>query len=106
MLGTWRGNAEFQGAHLDLSVRFYREGDALRATLSSPDLLLLDQPLDDVQSDGRHVRFTTPDEHPLQFDGVADGDSLGGTASRSGGTGRRGDGSCRANASVSRSRVT
>jgi dienelactone hydrolase len=80
LLGTWRGNAEFQGAHLDLSVRFYREGDALRATLSSPDLLLLDQPLDDVQSDGRHVRFTTPDEHPLQFDGVADGDSLGGTA--------------------------
>ncbi len=48
--------------------------------MSSPDLLLLDQPLAGVQSDGRHVRFATTDEYPLRFDGVVDGDSIRGAA--------------------------
>jgi alpha-beta hydrolase superfamily lysophospholipase len=80
VLGTWRGSAFFRGARLDLSVRFERDGGALRATMSSPDLLLLDQPLDSVQSAGNSVRFVTHDDHPLRFEGDVDGDSLRGTA--------------------------
>jgi dienelactone hydrolase len=48
--------------------------------MSSPDLLLFEQPLDEVESTGRHVRFATPDEQPLRFDAVLEGDSLRGTA--------------------------
>lgn len=79
-LGTWRGSAMFRGARLDLSVRFEREGSGLRGTMSSADLLLLDQPLEDVRSAGRQVRFVTADDYPLRFEGVVDGDSLRGIA--------------------------
>jgi len=79
-LGTWRGSALFRGARLDLRLQFERDGGVLRATMSSPDLLLLDQPLDSVQSAGKTVRFVTPDDHPLRFEGAVDGDSLRGTA--------------------------
>jgi pimeloyl-ACP methyl ester carboxylesterase len=81
LVGSWSGSAVFQGSRLDFSVRFHREAGALKATMSSPDLLLLDQPLNDVSSDGRQVRFTTPDESPLRFEGTLVGDSLRGTAS-------------------------
>ena len=78
-LGTWRGSALFRGARLDLSMRFERDGGVLRATMSSPDLLMLDQPLDSVRLTGNNVRFVMADEHPLRFEGNVDGDSLRGT---------------------------
>lgn len=81
LVGSWSGSAVFQGSRLDFSVRFQREAGALKATMSSADLLLLDQPLDNVSGDGRQVRFTTPDESPLRFEGTLLGDSLRGTAS-------------------------
>jgi pimeloyl-ACP methyl ester carboxylesterase len=81
LIGAWNGSAWFQGSRLDFGVRFQREAGALRATMSSPDLLLLDQPLVDVTGDGRQVRFMTPDESPLHFEGTLVGDSLRGTAS-------------------------
>ena len=80
LIGTWSGSAVFQDARLELSVRFSREGGALRASMSSPDLMLLDQPLQSVQATPRTVRFVTPDEHPLRFEGVLAGDSIHGTA--------------------------
>jgi uncharacterized protein len=80
LVGTWRGSALFQGARLDFSVRFLRDGATLRATMSCRDLLLLEQPLDGVQFTGHRVRFSTPDEQPLRFDGALDGDSLRGIA--------------------------
>ena len=46
VIGTWRGRALFRGAPLDFEVRFDRTGDSLRATFSSADLMILDQPLD------------------------------------------------------------
>lgn len=76
LAGTWSGTAEMRGARLELSVRFTGGGSTLAATLSSPDLLLLDQPLDGVRGNGTHIRFATPDEHPLQFHGVIAGDSM------------------------------
>lgn len=79
-VGTWHGTAWLSGAPLELSVRFVREGGELRATLSSHDLLLLEQPLDSVRCLERRVRFSTADEHPLRFSGVWDGDSLRGAA--------------------------
>lgn len=78
--GHWRGAVFRQGARLDLTVRFFRERDALRASVSSPDLLLLDTPLEAVQQVGRNVRFVTPDDHPLRFHGVLEGDSIRGEA--------------------------
>jgi len=80
LLGTWSGSALFQDSRLEFSIRLYRQGGALRGTMNSPDLLLLDQPLAEVQSDGRRVRFITRDEHPLRFDGVVGRDSIRGTA--------------------------
>ena len=80
LAGTWRGSAVFQDSRLDFSVRLFFDGAIARATMSSPDLLLQEQPLDAVQVTGRQVRFSTPDEHPLRFEGVVDGDSLRGTA--------------------------
>jgi hypothetical protein len=81
LIGAWSGSAWFQGSRLDFGVRFQREAGALKATMSSPDLLLLDQPLVAVTGDGGQVRFTTPDESPLHFEGALVGDSLRGTAS-------------------------
>jgi pimeloyl-ACP methyl ester carboxylesterase len=80
IVGTWRGYAIREHARLELSLRFFREKDALRATISSPDLLLLEAPLETVEQVGRNVRFLTPDEHPLRFHAVLDGDSLHGEA--------------------------
>jgi dienelactone hydrolase len=80
LAGTWRGTAVFRGARLGFSVRFTRRGDTLGATFSSPDLLLLDQPLDSVRLDGGHVRFVTPGQPPLRFDGVVGGDEIRGGA--------------------------
>lgn len=78
--GSWRGSAVFRRARLDFSVRFVGDGSAWRAFLSSPDLLLLDQPLDSVRLQALHVGFVTRDERPLRFDGVLRGDSIRGTA--------------------------
>ncbi|HEY6196636.1 MAG TPA: alpha/beta fold hydrolase [Candidatus Eisenbacteria bacterium] len=80
LAGTWRGSAVFQGARLDLSIRFSQEGGTLRAAMSSPELLMLEQPLAGVESAGRQVRFVTTDDHPLRFEGEVNGDSLRGTA--------------------------
>lgn len=78
--GNWQGSAWFQGSRLDFGVRFQLEDTRLHATFSSPDLMLLDLPLDDVKLSGREVGFTTPDDHPLRFHGVLAGDSVRGTA--------------------------
>ncbi len=79
-VGTWQGTAWLAGAPLELRVRFFRAGIELHATLSSHDLLLLEQPLESVQCRERQVRFSTADEHPLHFTGAWGGDSLRGTA--------------------------
>jgi alpha-beta hydrolase superfamily lysophospholipase len=80
LAGTWRGGALYRGAGLELSVRFIREAAALRAELSCPDMMVLDQPLDGVKIVGSRVRFSTRDDHPLRFEGVLAGDSIRGTA--------------------------
>jgi len=80
LIGTWRGSAEFRGAILDFEVRFARHADTLRAAMSAPDLMLLDEPLDSVRYQAPRVRFTTPDDHPLRFEGMLDGDSIRGSA--------------------------
>ena len=80
LVGRWRGSATFQGARLDLCVRFARDSTGLRASLSSPDLLLLEQPLEGVEHAGLRVRFVTPEAPPLRFDGILEGDSIRGTA--------------------------
>jgi len=77
--GTWLGTASYRGARLEFSIRFRSDGDTLRATFNSPDLLLLGQPLDSVAYERPRVHFTTPDDHPVRFDGVLAGDSLVGT---------------------------
>lgn len=74
--GWWRGAAVHRGARLDLGVHFYRERGVLKATLSSADMMILDQPLDGVQCTGGQVRFTTRDEHALRFVGHVFGDSI------------------------------
>src|SRR5260221_327054 len=48
--------------------------------MSSPELLMLEQPLGGLESAGRQVRFATTDDHPLRFEGEVNGDSLRGTA--------------------------
>lgn len=68
----------FRGASLTFAVRFFREADSLRATLSSPDLLLLDQPLDPVRCEKQRVHFSTRDEAPVHFDGTLLGDRIRG----------------------------
>jgi dienelactone hydrolase len=80
LTGSWRGRAVFRGASLDFDVRFSGRGQALRGTMSAPDLMLLDQPLDAVRYRAPHVDFGTPDEHPIRFDGTLEGDSIRGGA--------------------------
>jgi len=80
VLGWWHGVAEFQGARLELQLHFEQTGTALRASITSPDLMLLEKPLVDVRGPGRQVSFITPDEHPLRFEGLLEGDSLRGRA--------------------------
>lgn len=63
-----------------LAVRFFPDGDSLRATLSSAELLLLDQPLDSVRRDGARISFSTPDEYSVRFQGVLAGDVIRGDA--------------------------
>lgn len=79
--GWWRGSAVLRSARLELGIHFFREGGTLKAALSCPDMMILDRPLDEVQCEGGHVRFTIRDEHPLHFDGVLDGDSIRAAAS-------------------------
>ena len=78
--GNWRGYARFQGARLDFSVRVWREGAGFRASMSCPDMMLLEQPLDSVRVTAGRLRFVTRDEHPLLFDGAVSGDSLRGAS--------------------------
>ena len=80
LVGTWRGRAVFRDAPLEFTVRFFREGNALRATFSSQDLLMLEQPLDSVRYRGSRVEFATPDEQPIRFSGVLAGDRIRGDA--------------------------
>lgn len=80
VLGAWHGHAERAGARLELSVRFHRVSGALAASVSSPDLMLLEAPVEGVTHIGRHVRFRTPDDQPVRFLGTLAGDSLTGTA--------------------------
>ena len=75
-IGWWRGWATFRGARLELGVHFFRERDGVKATLSCPDMMILDQPLDDVHQAGRQIRFATRDERPLRFGGELAGDSI------------------------------
>src|SRR5262245_46448820 len=78
--GIWRGTGVYRGASLDFSIHFRSDGDTLRATFSSPDMMLLGQPLDSVRFDRPRVRFTTSDDHPVAFEGTVAGDSIVGTA--------------------------
>jgi pimeloyl-ACP methyl ester carboxylesterase len=78
--GTWAGHALYRGASLEFSVHFRSDGDSLRATFDSPDLMLLGQPLDSVAYEPPRVRFTTADDHPVRFEGVVAGDSIVGSA--------------------------
>ena len=78
--GAWRGFAERAGARLQLGLRFHRERGVLRATMSTPDLLILDMPIEGVTHIGRNVRFITPDDDPVRFVGALDRDSIVGTA--------------------------
>jgi len=79
-LGTWRGTVAHADSELRVSVRIFREKGTLRATFHSADLLMHEQPLDGVQINGKHVRFTVRDDRPVRFEGVLDGDSIRGTA--------------------------
>lgn len=79
-LGTWRGTVAHADSDLRVSVRIFREKGALRATLQSADLLMHGQPLEAVHVSGRNVRFTVPDDRPVHFEGVLDGDTLRGHA--------------------------
>ena len=78
--GWWRGHAVFRDASLELAVHFIQEDTKLEGTLSSPDMMLLEEPLDGVQRQGRNLHFATRDERPLRFDGALDGDSIRGSA--------------------------
>ena len=80
VIGTWRGRAVFREAPLEFAVRFFSDGDSLRATFSSPDLMLLDQPLDSVRRDGSRISFSTRDDNPLHFRGALTGDVIRGSA--------------------------
>lgn len=80
VIGAWTGRALFRRAPLAFTVRFFRERNTLRATFSSPDLLMLDQPLDSVRRDGSRVSFSTPDDHPIHFQGILAGDVIRGGA--------------------------
>src|SRR5580765_186205 len=79
-VGWWRGYAVYEESRLDIAIHVLMRGATLEATLSSPDMMLLEQPLTGVQRDGRHFRFTTRDERPLRFDGLIEGDSIRGSA--------------------------
>ena len=72
--------ATYRGARLVLGVAFHSEGDSLRAWLDSPDMMILGKPLESVRFERPRVRFTTPDDHPVRFEGVVAGDSIVGTA--------------------------
>jgi dienelactone hydrolase len=80
LVGMWHGAAEFHGAFLPFDVRFTLQADTLRATMSAPDLLLLEAPLDSVAYHAPRVRFTTHDDRPLRFEGTLDRDSIQGSA--------------------------
>ena len=78
--GTWSGRAVLRAAPLDFSVRFFRQHDTLRATFSSPDLLILEQPLALVRLEGASVAFSTPDDYPIHFHGTLEGGRIRGGA--------------------------
>ena len=78
--GTWRGIATFRDAPLEFRIRFIRDGESIRATFSSPDLLLLDQPLDSVRLTGSRIAFSTRDDYPIRFQGIIAGDVIRGGA--------------------------
>lgn len=80
VVGTWSGRATFRAAPLDFTVRFFRQHDSLRATFSSPELMLLEQPLDSVGLDGTRVSFSTRDDYPIHFQGTLAGDVIRGGA--------------------------
>jgi len=76
LAGWWHGVAMFRGAGLEMRVHVTLEGGAPRATLTAPDLMLLEHPLERVAATGRRLSFDTTDEHPIHFSGVLEGDSL------------------------------
>src|SRR6185369_16615318 len=78
--GAWAGDALYRGARLAFSVRFQSDGGSLHAWLDSPDFLLLGNPLDSVVFERPRVRFTTPGDHPIRFEGAVAGDSIAGSA--------------------------
>ena len=78
--GVYAGEATYRGARLALGVDFRSEGDSLRAYLDSPGMMILGKPLESVRFERPRVRFTTPDDHPVLFEGVVAGDSIVGTA--------------------------
>jgi uncharacterized protein len=80
LIGAWSGRALFRGAPLAFTVRFFRERDTLRATFSSSDLLILDQPLDSVEHNGARVSFSTRDDYPIRFHGTVAGEVIRGDA--------------------------
>jgi pimeloyl-ACP methyl ester carboxylesterase len=78
--GVYRGHATYRGARLEFSVHFRSDGNSLRASFNSPDLLILDQSLDQVTFTPPRIAFTTADDHPVRFEGVVAGDSIAGGA--------------------------
>ena len=89
VVGYWAGTAVFRGASLQMAVRFERQRGRLTATLSAPDILLLDQPLTDVVADtlagapgnALLVFFTLDDpDGSLAFAGSRVADTIAGTA--------------------------
>jgi dienelactone hydrolase len=78
--GHWRGSVTFRGAELPLAVTISRRGDSLLAVFSSPDLLILDQPLRNVAWDPPRIRFQAEElGETIRFDGTVRGDTLRGT---------------------------
>ncbi len=78
--GHWRGSATFRGAQLPLSITFFSWGDSLHAAISSPDLLILDQPLRSVTYDPPRVHFQAEDlGESVLFEGTLRADTIRGT---------------------------
>jgi dienelactone hydrolase len=79
--GFWEGAATYRGAALPVSVQVVQRGDTLHASISSDDLMILEQPLARLAFAPPRLRLVVPDQDaPLDFRLALHGDRLRGTA--------------------------
>lgn len=86
---SWNGTIDIMGQKLGIGVKFFSEGKELKALIDIPEQGAKDVPLEKVSFSNPKVHFELPAGPGLAvFEGLYYGDSIGGTFTQAGFTGR------------------